>query len=58
MFSIDTETGFPDMVVIDAAWGLGENVVQGGGGPRTSIRSSNLSLASRITWPIVEEKVR
>ncbi len=29
MFSLDTETGFPDVVVIDAAWGLGENVVQG-----------------------------
>ena len=29
MFSIDTDTGFPDLVVIDAAWGLGENVVQG-----------------------------
>ncbi len=29
MFSIDTETGFPNAVVINAAWGLGENVVQG-----------------------------
>lgn len=29
MFSIDTETGFPDVIVINAAWGLGENVVQG-----------------------------
>ena len=29
MFSIDTETGFPNVVVIDAAWGLGESVVQG-----------------------------
>jgi pyruvate,water dikinase len=29
MFSIDTETGFRDAVVIDAAFGLGENVVQG-----------------------------
>ncbi|MFW6180559.1 MAG: phosphoenolpyruvate synthase [Spirochaetota bacterium] len=29
MFSIDTETGFRDAVVINAAWGLGENVVQG-----------------------------
>ncbi len=29
MFSIDTETGFPDVVVVTAAWGLGENVVQG-----------------------------
>ena len=29
MFSIDTETGFRDVVFINAAWGLGENVVQG-----------------------------
>ncbi|HEX2332462.1 MAG TPA: phosphoenolpyruvate synthase [Burkholderiales bacterium] len=29
MFSIDTETGFPRTVLIDAAWGLGETVVQG-----------------------------
>lgn len=29
MFSIDTETGFKDAVVIDANWGLGETVVQG-----------------------------
>jgi pyruvate,water dikinase len=29
MFSIDPETGFPQAVVINAAWGLGENVVQG-----------------------------
>jgi pyruvate,water dikinase len=29
MFSLDTETGFRDVVFINAAWGLGENVVQG-----------------------------
>jgi len=29
MFSIDTESGFPDVVVINGAWGLGETVVQG-----------------------------
>ncbi|HDG98812.1 MAG TPA: phosphoenolpyruvate synthase, partial [Desulfobacterales bacterium] len=29
MFSIDTETGFKDAVLITAAYGLGENVVQG-----------------------------
>ncbi len=29
MFTIDTESGFPHVVVINAAWGLGENVVQG-----------------------------
>ncbi len=28
-FTIDTETGFPDVVVINAAWGLGETVVAG-----------------------------
>jgi len=29
MFTIDTETGFRDVVMISAAYGLGENVVQG-----------------------------
>ena len=29
MFSIDTDSGFPNTVVISAAWGLGETVVQG-----------------------------
>ncbi len=29
MFSLDTETGFPGVVTISAAWGLGETVVQG-----------------------------
>ncbi|KAI6778755.1 uncharacterized protein J7T54_005858 [Emericellopsis cladophorae] len=29
MFSIDTETGFDKVVLINAAWGLGESVVQG-----------------------------
>jgi pyruvate,water dikinase len=29
MFSIDTETGFDQVVLINGAWGLGENVVQG-----------------------------
>jgi len=29
MFTLDTETGFPDVVVIDASWGLGESVVGG-----------------------------
>ncbi|WP_411388523.1 phosphoenolpyruvate synthase [Pseudomonas sp. MPB23] len=29
LFSLDTETGFKDVVFINATWGLGENVVQG-----------------------------
>ena len=33
MFSIDTETGFLDAVLINASYGLGENVVQGSVNP-------------------------
>ncbi len=33
MFTIDTETGFEDVILINAAWGLGENVVQGSVNP-------------------------
>jgi pyruvate,water dikinase len=29
LFTLDTETGFRKVIVINAAWGLGENVVQG-----------------------------
>jgi pyruvate,water dikinase len=33
MFTIDTESGFRDVVLINAAYGLGENVVQGSVNP-------------------------
>lgn len=33
MFTLDTETGFRDVVLITAAYGLGENVVQGAVNP-------------------------
>ncbi len=33
MFTLDTETGFPEVVMINAAWGLGENVVRGAVNP-------------------------
>jgi pyruvate,water dikinase len=29
MFTIDTDTGFPDTAIVNGAWGLGENVVGG-----------------------------
>ncbi len=29
MFTLDTESGFPDAIVINASWGLGEMIVQG-----------------------------
>jgi len=28
-FTLDTETGFPRLIVINGAWGLGENIVKG-----------------------------
>ncbi|HMQ71158.1 MAG TPA: phosphoenolpyruvate synthase [Rubrivivax sp.] len=33
MFTIDTESGFPDVVFITSSWGLGEMVVQGAVNP-------------------------
>jgi len=33
MFTIDTESGFDNVILINAAWGLGENVVQGAVNP-------------------------
>ncbi|WP_299018459.1 phosphoenolpyruvate synthase [uncultured Photobacterium sp.] len=30
MFSLDTENGFPDVVMINGSWGLGETIVKGG----------------------------
>ncbi|MEZ5238746.1 MAG: PEP/pyruvate-binding domain-containing protein [Microthrixaceae bacterium] len=29
MFTLDTDSGFPEVVLVDAAWGLGESVVSG-----------------------------
>jgi pyruvate,water dikinase len=37
MFTLDTESGFPDVVTIDAAWGLGESVVAGTVNPDTYV---------------------
>ncbi len=33
MFSIDTESGFKDVVFVTGSWGLGENIVQGAVNP-------------------------
>jgi len=35
MFTLDTETGFRDVVMIDGAFGMGENIVQGKVAPDT-----------------------
>lgn len=33
LFTLDTESGFPDVVLINGAWGLGESVVKGSVNP-------------------------
>lgn len=54
MFTIDTETGFRDVVVINAAWGLGENVVQGAVTPDEYMVFKPL-LADEHLVPIIEK---
>jgi pyruvate,water dikinase len=56
MFSIDTETGFPDVVVINGAWGLGENVVQGSVTPDEWVVFKPL-LHKRNRKPIIEKSL-
>ncbi len=56
MFSIDTETGFDRIVLINAAWGLGENVVQGAVDPDEYHVYKPL-LADGSLKPIVEKRL-
>jgi pyruvate,water dikinase len=56
MFSIDTETGFDKIVLINAAWGLGENVVQGAVDPdEYEVFKPFLSDTSLV--PIIEKGI-
>ena len=44
MFTLDTESGFPGVIVISAAWGLGEPIVQGSVNPdRYSVFKAGLA---------------
>lgn len=54
MFSIDTETGFPRVIVISGAWGLGETVVQGVVDPDKYMVFKPLLADGRFA-PIVEK---
>jgi pyruvate, water dikinase len=56
MFTIDTETGFRDVAVINAAWGLGENVVQGTVNPDEYMVFKPL-LATPGLIPIIEKNL-
>jgi len=53
-FSLDTESGFPRVAVINAAWGLGEPVVQGGVDPDKYVVFKPL-LADGKLRPIIEK---
>ena len=63
MFTLDTESGFPDVVLINGSWGLGEMIVQGEVTPdeylvykRTLGKKSG--LISRKTFrPIIGKKL-
>lgn len=54
IFTLDTETGFPDVAVISAAWGLGETVVQGMVEPDKYIVFKPL-LKEQGVQPIIEK---
>ena len=56
MFSIDTESGFDKVVLINAAWGLGENVVQGAVTP-DEYQVFKPLLSDPALSPIVEKKL-
>lgn len=56
MFSIDTETGFPNTVLINASWGLGEAVVQGMVDPDEYVVFKPLLKQSGLV-PLLERKL-
>ncbi|HEY5531221.1 MAG TPA: phosphoenolpyruvate synthase [Candidatus Anoxymicrobiaceae bacterium] len=56
MFTLDTDTGFPEVVEINAAWGLGENVVQGAVNPDEYMVFKPL-LKDESKVPIIEKEV-
>ena len=54
MFSLDTDTGFKEVVLINGAWGLGENVVQGAVNP-DEFRVFKPLLSDEKYKPIVDK---
>ncbi len=56
MFSIDPESGFRDVIVINAAWGLGENVVQGNINPDEYVVFKPL-LETDSLRPIIDKTI-
>ncbi|GAB4184965.1 MAG: phosphoenolpyruvate synthase [Simkaniaceae bacterium] len=57
MFTLDMETGFPEVVVVNACWGLGENVVQGAVNPDEYVIFKPLLNKKEELCPILEKKL-
>lgn len=60
MFTLDTETGFPNIVLINGAWGLGEMIVQGEVTPDEFLvfkGTLGKSLDGKFFRPIIEKKL-
>jgi pyruvate,water dikinase len=56
MFSIDTDSGFPHVVLVNASWGLGESVVAGTVDPDEYLVFKPL-LESETLTPIIAKEV-
>ena len=56
IFTLDTESGFPEVVIINGAWGLGENIVRGVVNPDEYTVFKPLLDKKRRT-PILEKKL-
>jgi pyruvate, water dikinase len=54
MFTLDTETGFPNVITISSSWGLGENIVQGAVNP-DEITVFKPALADPAKRPILRK---
>ncbi|MCY9783431.1 phosphoenolpyruvate synthase [Nocardiopsis sp. EMB25] len=56
MFSVDTESGFPRIVLVNAAWGLGESVVAGTVDPDEYLVFTPL-LADTALEPVISKAI-
>lgn len=56
MFSLDTESGFPNVVLINGSWGLGEMIVKGEVTPDEFFVWKE-GLKTNVPHPIIEKKL-
>ncbi|MCL4531459.1 MAG: phosphoenolpyruvate synthase [Chloroflexi bacterium] len=56
MFSLDTESGFPNIIIVNGSWGLGEMIVKGEVTPDEYIIWKE-GLRKNVQHPIIEKKL-